>query len=278
MNPNSKSWPKIGKHQEDRAVSEKVARVRGLKDQGAKIACLTAYDYPSARLIDEAGIDVILVGDSLGMVVLGYEDTTRVTMPEMEHHTRAVARAVSKALVIGDLPYCSYETPGQALENARRLIDAGADAVKLEGGIDQIPQVERIRNHGIVVVGHVGMLPQQVRVEGGYKKKGKTDQGAQKILDDCLALQKAGACMIVLESMVNSVAKEITENLEIPTIGIGAGVGCDGQILVTHDLLGAFPWFRPSFARPRANLAGETTKAVEAYIEAIRSGKDGKME
>jgi len=260
----------------DPIVSAKLQRLAAMKARGERIACLTAYDYPSARLMDEAGIDVLLVGDSLGMVVLGYEDTTRVTMAEMLHHVRAVARGVNDALVVGDLPYCSYETPGQALENSRRLMGAGADAVKLEGGLDLIPQVERIIGDGIPLVGHVGMLPQQVREEGGYSKKGKTRKDAERMIEDALALEKAGACLVVLESMVKKVAGELTERVAIPTIGIGAGADCDGQILVTPDLLGSFPWFRPSFATPRADLASETTRAVTEYVAAIKAGKDGK--
>jgi len=234
------------------------------------ISCLTAYDYPTGRLLDEAGIDLILVGDSLGMVVLGYEDTTSVTMPEMLHHTKAVARAVKDALILGDMPYCSYDTPGQALENARALIDAGAEAVKMEGGVDILPQVERVINHGIPFIGHVGMLPQHVREEGGYKKKGKTPEQAEAILQDALALQKVGASAVVLESMVPSVAETLTKELDIPTIGIGAGKKTSGQILVISDVIGSFPWFVPSFAVQRANTAEETTRAAKEYIKSVK--------
>jgi len=242
----------------------------GRKAAGEKITCLTAYDFPTAKLLDEAGIDAILVGDSLGMVVLGYEDTTSVTMEEMLHHIRAVARGVDRATVIGDLPFGSYETPGQAVQNSRRLVEAGADAVKLEGGIAVLPQVQAIIGDGIQFVGHVGMLPQHVREEGGYSKKGKTDEGAAAILADTQALDEAGAVAIVMESMKPTVAREISQQIKAATIGIGASKYCDGQILVLHDLLGSFPWFCPSFAKPRADLAGETLRAVREYCQAVR--------
>jgi len=244
--------------------------VRARQDAGQRITCLTGYDYPTARLLDEAGVDFILVGDSLGMVVLGHEDTTSVTMKEMLHHTRAVARGVTTSMVIGDLPYCSYDTPGQAVQNARRLMDAGADCVKLEGGLSVLPQIQAIVADGIPLFGHVGMLPQKVREEGGYSKKGKTDEQAAAIREDAIALEQAGAFAIVLESMVPAVAKAITQDLKAASIGIGASKYCDGQILVIHDLLGSFPWFRPSFAKPRADLASETKRAVSEFIHAVR--------
>lgn len=231
---------------------------------------LTAYDFPSARLLDEAGVDIVLVGDSLGMVVLGYEDTTAVTMEEMCHHTRAAARGVERAMVLGDLPFGSYETPEEAVQNARRLVAAGADAVKLEGGIAVLPEVEAIIADGIPFVGHIGMLPQHVREEGGYKKKGKSEAGRARIIADAEALDAAGACALVLESIISPVAAEVTHAVDAITIGIGSGHCCDGQVLVLHDLLGSFPWFRPGFVRPRADFAGETLRAVRAYAHAVR--------
>ena len=240
------------------------------KQSGQKLAVLTAYDYPTARLLDEAGIDIILVGDSLGMVVLGLPDTTGVTMADMLHHTRAVRRGVKRAPVIADLPYHSYGTPDEAVKNARLLVEAGADAVKLEGGRVMIEQVREIRAAGIPFVGHIGMLPQSVREEGGYKKKGRTEEGAAILLDDARALDEAGACAVVLESMMPEVAARITEAVSMSTIGIGAGPQCDGQVLVTPDLLGSFPWFRPPFAKARADVAGETLRAVREWAAEIR--------
>ncbi|MEZ5328354.1 MAG: 3-methyl-2-oxobutanoate hydroxymethyltransferase [Verrucomicrobiales bacterium] len=253
-------------------ISEQVAMLAEWKRSGRKLVALTAYDYPSARLLDEAGVDLILVGDSLGMVVLGYEDTTFVTLEEMEHHTRACSRAVRRALLVGDLPFQTYESPGQAVASARRLVDAGAEMIKLEGGTEKVSEIAAIVAEGIPVVGHIGMLPQQVRKEGGYKKKGKTLAGAGRLIEDAAAMVEAGVSAIVLESMVAGVAAEITANVSVPTIGIGAGNECDGQILVLHDLIGAFPWFRPGFAMQEADVAGEITRAVEAYSRMI-SGK-----
>ncbi len=241
------------------------------KRHGPPLAVLTAYDYPMARLLDEAGVDLLLVGDSLGMVVLGLPDTTGVTMDMMLHHTRAVARAKPRAPIIGDLPAHSYDTPGEAVHNAHLLIQAGAHAVKLEGGVARIEAIEAIIDDGIPFVGHIGMLPQSVLDEGGYKKKGKTPEGAASLMQDALALDEAGAIACVLESMVPDVAKEITRRVKMNTIGIGAGSHCDGQVLVTHDLLGSFPWFRPPFAKARADVAGETLRAVREYVAEVRS-------
>lgn len=240
------------------------------KARGEKLAVLTAYDYPTARLLDEAGVDLILVGDSLGMVVLGLPDTTGVTMPIMLHHAAAVRRGVKRAPVIVDLPYLSYETPAEALSNARLLVAAGADAVKLEGGVAVIEQVKAITAAGIAYVGHIGMLPQSVVLEGGYKKKGKTEEAAAHLLEDALALEAAGAAAIVFESMVPEVATRISQALKIPSIGIGAGSGCDAQVLVTPDLIGAFPWFKPPFAKSHADVAGEITRAVQEFIAEVR--------
>jgi len=239
------------------------------KNQLRKQAWLTAYDYPLGRLLDESGIDLILVGDSLGMVVLGYEDTVDVTMDELLHHLKAVRRGVKRAPVAADLPNHSYDTPEQALFNAKRLTEAGADAVKLEGAL--IDQINAITSHGIEVIGHLGMLPQHVREEGGYHKKGKSADEAKTLLADAVALQEAGCCAVVLELVEASLSKTITERLDIPTIGIGSGAGCDGQILVTPDLLGLQPWFRPAFVKPKADLATPIQAAIKEYIREIRS-------
>lgn len=245
--------------------------LRARKVRGEKLAMLTAYDYPTARWLDEAGVDLILVGDSLGMVVLGLPDTTCVTMNMMLHHAAAVRRGVKNAPVIVDLPAGSYMTPDLALHNALRLVEAGADALKLEGGVKVIGEVRAIVSAGMNFVGHIGMLPQSVRHEGGYKKKGKTEEDAKRLLEDALALEEAGAACIILESVVADVAARITQAVKIPTIGIGAGEACDGQVLVTPDLLGGFPWFKPPFAVSRVNVAKEVTRAVREYIDEVKN-------
>lgn len=240
-----------------------------MKRSGRKIAALTAYDFPTARMLDEAGVPLLLVGDSLGMVVLGYPDTTHVTMGEMEHHVRAVARAKPKALVVADLPYRSYETPGQALENARRLMAAGAGAVKAEGGSEIIGQVEAIVGGGIPFLGHLGMLPQHVLEEGGYRIKGRDTLQRTALMEGARSLEAAGAFGIVLELVTPPVALEVTSAIGIPTIGIGSGRDCDGQILVTPDLIGMFPWFTPGFVRKRMNGAGLVQEAVKGWMAEI---------
>ena len=245
---------------------------REKKRRGERVTALTAYDYPTARLLDESGIDIILVGDSLGMVVLGYEDTTQVTLAEMVHHTRAVARAVKRALLVGDLPIHTYDNPAQALSSARALMDAGAQAVKLEGGASHIRQIEATIGAGIPVMGHIGMLPQSVREEGGYKVKGRTQAEAETLLRDAEAVEKAGVFAVVLEIVSPETARQITGALEIPTIGIGSGSHCDGQILVTHDLIGLFPWFTPKFVSPEARVADEIRKATQTFIARTKSG------
>jgi len=226
------------------------------------IAALTAYDYPMTRMLDECGVPLLLVGDSLGMVVLGYPDTTHVTMAEMEHHVRAAARARPNGLLAADLPYRSYDTPDEAVANSRRLIAAGAEAVKAEGGREIIEQVRAIHRAGIPFVGHLGMLPQHVLEEGGYHKKGRSDAEHESLLADAVALAEAGAFAIVLELVVPDVAAELTAMLNIPTIGIGSGPGCDGQILVTHDLFGTFPWFTPKFVKKQLNAAEQMRASV----------------
>jgi len=249
-----------------------VETIRAMKSRGEKIAALTAYDFPMAKLLDEVGIPFIHVGDTLGMVVLGYPDTTHVTMAEMEHHVRAVARAKPRALLAADLPFASYDTAEDAVKNARRLADAGADVVKAEGGREVLPQVKAIVAAGIPFCGHLGMLPQHVLEEGGkYRIKGRDDAGRAKVLDDAKLLADAGAFAIVLELVTPPVAKEISEKISIPTIGIGSGEDCDGQILVTPDLVGLFPWFRPRFVKPLADCAAEIKSAVSAWKKSVES-------
>jgi 3-methyl-2-oxobutanoate hydroxymethyltransferase len=245
---------------------------REMKRRGEKVTALTAYDYPTARLLDETGIDIILVGDSLGMVVLGYEDTTRVTLEEMLHHTRAVARGVKRALLVADMPIRTYNTPEQALATAKQFVDVGAQAVKLEGGVSHVLQIEAITGAGIPFLAHIGMLPQSVHEEGGYKVKGRTQTEAEALIADAHAVEKAGAFAVVLEIVAQETAKQITNAIDIPTIGIGSGEHCDGQILVTHDLIGLFPWFTPKFVSPEARVAEEIRRAATLFIERTRNG------
>ena len=234
-----------------------------------QIASLTAYDYPMAKLLDEAEIPFIHVGDTVGMVVLGYPDTTLVTMEDMEHHVRAVARAKPRGLIAADLPYRSYDTPEAAVTNARRLLAAGAEAVKAEGGREILSQVKAIVNAGIPYCGHIGMLPQRVKEEGGYKIKGRTPAQRDALLEDARVLSDAGAFAIVLEIVTPAVAKEITAQNPVPTIGIGSGPDCDGQILVIHDLIGLFPWFTPRFVRPKVACGEQIRAAVTAWKQGL---------
>ena len=241
------------------------ADIQAMKGRGEKIASLTTYDFPMTKLLDEAGIPLLLVGDSLGMVVLGYPDTTHVTMAEMEHHVRAAARARPRALLAADLPFRSYETPGDAVANALRLVAAGAEAVKAEGGRNILDSVRAIVATGIPFIGHLGMLPQHVLEEGGYHIKGRKDTEREALLEDARALAEAGAFAIVLELVTPPVAQAITRSVAVPTIGIGSGPDCDGQILVTNDLLGTFPWFTPRFVKPRLDAAVQMRQAVAAW-------------
>lgn len=243
--------------------------LRAMKARRERIAALTAYDFPMTRLLDEAGIPLILVGDSLGMVVLGYDDTTSVTMADMEHHVRAAARAKPRALLAADLPFRSYETPEAAVANTSRLVAAGAEAVKAEGGRAILRQVEAIVAAGIPFCGHLGMLPQSVREEGGYHVKGKTDAEHAALLADADALVEAGAFAIVLELVTCVVAKEITRRIPIPTIGIGSGADCDGQILVTQDLLGLLPWVSLKHVKTRMNAGEQIRAAAQAWRESL---------
>jgi 3-methyl-2-oxobutanoate hydroxymethyltransferase len=252
------------------AAQEKADALRRRKG-GAPIAAITAYDFPTAKLLDDAGADLLLVGDSLGMVVLGFPDTTHVTLDHMLHHVAAVARAEPKALVVGDLPIHSYDTPAEALETARRLAAAGAEAVKLEGGVRQAAKVRAIVEAGIPVIGHLGMLPQRVREEGGYRKKGRTPEQAEALREGALALVEAGVSAIILESVIAATARDLTASLPVPMIGIGCGdAPCDGEVAVITDVLGTFPWFVPPFAKPEAALADAMREAAARYVRRIR--------
>jgi 3-methyl-2-oxobutanoate hydroxymethyltransferase len=246
-----------------------VETIRAMKSRGEKIAALTAYDFPMAKLLDETGVPIIFVGDSLGMVVLGYPDTTQVTMADMEHHVRAAARAKPRALLGADLPFNSYDTIENAVENSKKLVAAGAEFVKAEGGREILPQVKAIVAAGISFMGHLGMLPQSVIKEGGYHIKGKMETEHRRLLDDAKLLADAGVFAIVLELVIPPVAKEISGQILIPTIGIGSGDDCDGQILVTPDLVGLFPWFTPRFVKPRVNCAAEIKSAVKAWKNSL---------
>jgi len=248
--------------------------VQTMKKEGKKISMLTAYDYPTALIEDRAGIEIILVGDSVGMTVLGYENTLPVTMEEMIHHTKAVTRGAKYALIIGDMPFMSYNTSEKdAIFNAGRFMkEAGADAVKLEGGATVKDIVKVIVKAGIPVMGHIGLTPQTISMLGGFKVQGKDAEAAQKIIDDALSLEDAGAFSVVLEAIPAPIAKRITERLTVPTIGIGAGVHCDGQVLVVHDMLGLFDRFTPKFAKRYVNLSELILKAFESYKEEVSKG------
>lgn len=243
------------------------------RDAGEPITMVTAYDYPTALIVDRAGIDIILVGDSLGMVVLGYDSTVPVTMEEMTHHCRAVMRGVASTFVVGDMPFGSYEvSPTEAARNAIRLMKegGGVDAVKLEGGVDIADSVRAITRAGLPVMGHIGLTPQTASRLGGYRVQGKTAGDARRLLDDALALQDAGAFAIVFEAVPDRVAAAITERLRIPTIGIGAGPGTSGQVLVLHDVVGLFERFLPPFVRRYAEIGQTMETALRAYDEEVR--------
>lgn len=245
------------------------------KERGERIAVLTAYDATMARLLDRAGVDALLVGDSLGMVVLGHESTVPVTLDDMVHHTRAVARGASRALVVADMPFLTYHTgPDDAVRNAGRLIqDGGAAAVKLEGGAAVVETVRRIVNAGIPVMGHLGLLPQSVHQLGGYRKQATLPDDAAALMADAHLLEAAGAFAIVLEMIPGTVARDVTAAVSIPTIGIGAGAECDGQVLVSYDMLGLGGGFVPSFVRQYAQLADTVTDAARTYVADVRDGR-----
>jgi 3-methyl-2-oxobutanoate hydroxymethyltransferase len=259
-----------------RAISRKKVTTltfRQKKERGEPITMLTAYDYPTALAVDHAGVDSILVGDSLAMVVLGYENTLSVTMEDMLHHARAVARGAKSAMLIGDLPFMSYQVSvEEATRNAGRFLQQGSmDAVKLEGGRERVDAIRSIVAAGIPVVGHLGLTPQSINQLGGFRAQGKTAGAAKRLVEDALLLEEAGAFSIVLESVPARLAELISKKLSIPTIGIGAGVGCDGQVLVTHDLLGLFDRFTPRFVKKYANFHQEMQKAFTEYIDDVET-------
>ena len=247
--------------------------LRAMKQRGEKIVALTAYDFYTAKIMDEVGVHLILVGDSVGMAVLGYENTLPVTMEEMIHHTKAVARAKPNALLVADMPFMSYASVRTALENAGRLIQAGAEAVKVEGGESIVEQVRALVAAGVPVLGHIGLLPQSILETGGYKIQGRTPQSAEGVLRDARALEKAGVFAMVIEGTVASVVEQVTKSTVVPTIGIGAGAHCYGQILVSNDMLGTFTWFTPKHVKRYANLAEEMRKAFAAYKQEVESGE-----
>ena len=244
------------------------------KEDGVKLSMLTSYDYSMARLVDEAGINSILVGDSLGNVMLGYEDTTPVTMEDMIHHTAAVARGAKNALIVGDMPFMSYQTSVyDAVVNAGRLIKEGhANAVKLEGGVEVCPQIKAIVEAGIPVCAHIGLTPQSINAFGGHKVQGKSEEAARKLMEDALAVQEAGAFAVVIEAVPAKLAALITSKLDIVTIGIGAGAGCDGQVLVYQDMLGMFSDFSPKFVKRYAEIGEIMKKAFAKYDEEVKAG------
>ena len=251
-----------------------INQIKEMKQKGEKISMLTAYDYSTAKIVDEAGVPLILVGDSLGMVVLGYESTIPVTMDEMIHHTKAVVRGTKQAMVIGDMPFMTYHVSvDDALRNAARFIqEAGAQAIKLEGGITVAPKVKRLVECGIPVQGHIGLTPQSIHQFGGYKVQGKTPEAAVRMLEDARVLEEAGAFAIVLETVPVPLATLITQKVSIPTIGIGAGIGCDGQVQVINDVLGSFADFVPKHAKQYARLTDVIRAAVTEYHDEVKAG------
>jgi 3-methyl-2-oxobutanoate hydroxymethyltransferase len=248
--------------------------LRSSKQRGERLVCLTAYDYPTARLVDEAGIDVILVGDSLGNVVLGYGNTVPVTLEEILIHLKAVRRAVQRALLVADMPYGTFHTgEDDAVKNALRLVkEGGAEAIKLEGGHKRVPLVKRLVDEEISVMGHIGLTPQSINQLGAYRVQGKTPKTAQQLIDDAKAMEDAGAFALVLEVVPREIAQMITESISIPTIGIGAGSHCDIQVLVLHDMLGLSFGKQARFVRPYANLREVITDAVTRYADDVRNG------
>ena len=252
-------------------VASRITRLtRKIESLTTPISAVTAYDYPMGRLADEAGIQVILVGDSLGMMVGGMADTTGVTLDQMIYHTEIVRRGVKDAILISDLPINTYRTPEESVENGLRLIEKGADAIKLEGGLGQVDKIDAMLASDIPVIGHLGMLPQRVREEGGYRKKGKTEKEAEVLIESAVALEESGVHMIVLESIKADTAKSVTESVRIPTIGIGSGTDCTGQIRVIHDIIGGYPWFVPPFAKVYTNVAEQISDALKQYKKELK--------
>jgi 3-methyl-2-oxobutanoate hydroxymethyltransferase len=258
----------------------RIPDLRAMKKAGSKIAVLTAYDATMARLLDLAGIDIILVGDSLGMVVLGYENTIPVTLDMMIHHTQAVSRGATRALIVADMPFLTYQiSADEAIRNAGRLVqEGGAAAVKLEGGHAVLEVIRRLTDYGIPVMGHLGLTPQSVHTLGGFRQQAQDEESARRLVDDARALQEAGAFSIVLESIPADLAGKVTSTLSIPTIGIGAGPQCDGQVLVSYDAFGLNDVAVPSFVRQYAQLAKTIVGATRAYIDEVRSGQFPKRQ
>jgi len=249
--------------------------IRAMKAGGEKITMLTAYDTPFARILDQAGVDILLVGDSVGSVVVGYPNTLPVTVEEMIYHTKAVVKGVARALVVIDMPFMSYQISIEdAKRNAGRMIkESGAEAVKLEGGVNMKGVIKAIADIDIPVMGHIGLTPQSVHQMGGYKVQGKAEEQKRKIMEDAMAVEEAGAFSLVLECIPTELATEITDRLSIPTIGIGAGIHCDGQVLVIHDVLGLLGDFRPKFVKSYVDLRAIISQAVENYMDEVRKGK-----
>ncbi|MGD0779780.1 MAG: 3-methyl-2-oxobutanoate hydroxymethyltransferase [Dehalococcoidales bacterium] len=252
-----------------------ISRIKEMKQKGEKIAMLTAYDYVTAKIVDEAGVPLILVGDSLGMVVLGYDSTIPVTLEVMLHHTKAVVRGTKNALVVGDMPFMSYQISiEEAIRNAGRFLqETGCQAVKLEGGVTMADKVKKIVDCGIPVMGHIGLTPQSINQLGGHKIQGKTPETASRLLEDAIALDKAGAFAVVLETVPAALATLISQKISIPTIGIGAGAGCDGQVQVINDILGSYTDFVPKHAKQYAKIAGIMADAISQYHNEVKSGK-----
>jgi 3-methyl-2-oxobutanoate hydroxymethyltransferase len=258
---------------QNKSSRKTILDIKKMKELGEKITVLTAYDYMTSSILDECGIDIILVGDSLGNVVLGYDTTLPVTMEDMMHHTKAVSRAAQNSLVIGDMPFLSYQiSPELALANAGRFLqEAGAQGVKLEGGRESAEIVRKITSAGIPVMAHIGLTPQSIHQLGGFKVQGRKEDAAIKIIEDARILEEAGAFSIVLELVPEKLAQQISQNLTIPTIGIGAGIYCDGQVLVINDMLGMFDKFTPKHVKKYANLNAEIRKAVNTYITDVKN-------
>jgi 3-methyl-2-oxobutanoate hydroxymethyltransferase len=252
-----------------------ISQIKAMKQKGEKITMLTAYDYITAKIVDEAGIPMILVGDSLGNVVMGYDSTIPVTLDVMLHHTKAVVRGAKNALVIGDMPFMTYQiSDEEAIRNAGRFLqETGCQAVKLEGGVTMAGTVKKIVDRGIPVMGHIGLTPQSINQLGGHKIQGKTPEAARRLLDDAIALDKAGAFAVVLETVPAALAKLITKRISVPTIGIGAGVGCDGQVQIINDILGSYTDFVPKHAKQYAKLASIMADAITQYHNEVKNGK-----
>ncbi|HUV57105.1 MAG TPA: 3-methyl-2-oxobutanoate hydroxymethyltransferase [Dehalococcoidales bacterium] len=251
-----------------------ISQIKAMKQKGEKIAMLTAYDYTTAKIVDEIGVPLILVGDSLGMVVLGYESTIPVTMEDMLHHTKAVVRGTKQTMVVGDMPFMTYHiSVEQALQNAARFIqEAGAQAIKLEGGVTVADKVKRLVDCGIPVMGHIGLTPQSIHQFGGFKVQGKTPEAATRLIEDAVALEQAGAFSIVLETVPSQLAQIITGKIGIPTIGIGAGIHCDGQVQVINDILGSYTDFVPKHAKQYAKIASVMSNAIKKYYKEVTAG------